>query len=430
MRLQIERINIGGLCAGSRTGMSDHVLYVDFGELERIILTDDRIKAAKLDIASPGDRVRIVNVVDVIQPRCKVDPGGTDFPGSLGKLRIAGEGRTRSLEGISVVLSNRYSKRSYSSLIDMFGTGAEMSRYGIMTHLCIDPVPSDGVGERNFESAVKLAGLKMAVHLARAAGRHPVDRTEVHELNLARLPEGALSHLPRIAYYYQLYTPQHDYQGISDPILYGSEVTGLLPTLLHPNEILDGAVISGHTIRELDTYTIQNHPLVRELYRRHGTDLIFAGVVIGVASLEPVQRERMALMAANLVSNVLGAEGVVLTKTHGGMPHVDLALVAEACENAGVKTTLFIQLVHGVGSTADEASFSADSLDAIVNIGQTQEKIRLPKADRILGGNPATTICNPDFAQKAGDEEIEIEGFLLAGVFDVLGGSKIMAVDY
>jgi glycine reductase len=227
-----------------------------------------------------------------------------------------------------------------------------------------------------------------------------------------------------------LYTPQHDYQGIPDPILYGSEVKGLLPTIVHPNEILDGAVTSGHTIRELDTYTIQNHPLVRELYRRHRKDLIFAGVVIGVASLEPVQRERMAMMAASLVSNALAADGVVLTKTHGGMPHVDLALVAEACEHAGVKTTLFIQLVHGVGSTADEASFSSDALDAIVNIGQTQERIRLSQAERILGGDPATPISNPDFLRKAGDDEIEIEGFLLAGVFDVLGGSRIMAVDY
>jgi hypothetical protein len=112
------------------------------------------------------------------------------------------------------------------------------------------------------------------------------------------------------------------------------------------------------------------------------------------------------------------------------MPHVDLALVAEACEHAGVKTTLFIQLVHGVGSTADEASFSSDALDAIVNIGQTQERIRLSQAERILGGDPATPISNPDFLQKAGDDEIEIEGFLLAGVFDVLGGSRIMAVDY
>jgi glycine reductase len=430
MRLQLERIDIKAFCAGSPTRVSDHVLYADFSELERVILKDDRIRTVRLTIASPGERIRIVNVVDVIQPRCKVGPEGWDFPGWLGKLRIAGDGRTRSLEGVSVVLSNRYSKRSYSALIDMFGTGAEMSRYGATTHLSIDPVPANGVGEREFERAVKLAGLKAAVYLARAAGQHPVDRTEVYELNLAERSGDSPSRLPRVAYYYQLYTPQHDYQGIPDPILYGSEVKGLLPTLVHPNEILDGAVTSGHTIRELDTYTIQNHPLVRELYRRHRKDLIFAGVVIGVASLEAVQRERMAMMAASLVSNALAADGVVLTKTHGGMPHVDLALVAEACEHAGVKTTLFIQLVHGVGSTADEASFSSDALDAIVNIGQTQERIRLSQAERILGGDPATPISNPDFLQKAGDDEIEIEGFLLAGVFDVLGGSRIMAVDY
>ena len=335
MRLQLERIDIKAFCAGSPTRVSDHVLYADFSELERVILKDDRIRTVRLTIASPGERIRIVNVVDVIQPRCKVGPEGWDFPGWLGKLRIAGDGRTRSLEGVSVVLSNRYSKRSYSALIDMFGTGAEMSRYGATTHLSIDPVPANGVGEREFERAVKLAGLKAAVYLARAAGQHPVDRTEVYELNLAERSGDSPSRLPRVAYYYQLYTPQHDYQGIPDPILYGSEVKGLLPTLVHPNEILDGAVTSGHTIRELDTYTIQNHPLVRELYRRHRKDLIFAGVVIGVASLEPVQRERMAMMAASLVSNALAADGVVLTKTHGGMPHVDLALVAEACEHAG-----------------------------------------------------------------------------------------------
>ena len=69
-------------------------------------------------------------------------------------------------------------------------------------------------------------------------------------------------------------------------------------------------------------------------------------------------------------------------------------------------------------------------LDAVVNVGQTLERIHLSSADRILGGTAETEIFNPHFTQKAGDAMIDIEGFLLAGFHDHLGGSRIVAVDY
>jgi hypothetical protein len=430
MKLQIESIDIKGIEVGSMTTVSDHVLYINAQELEKIILKDNRIKSVEITIVNPGDNVRIVNVVDIIQPRCKIDRANEDFPGWLGKLTLAGKGRTRSLRGFSVVLSNRYSKRPYSALIDMFGIGAEMSLYGRMTNLSIDPIPSENTAERDFESAVKLAGLKTAVYLAKAADGCPIDHYETYELEIPNLPTGKKRHLPRVAHYYQLFSPQHDYQGIPDPILYGTQVTNLLPTILHPNEVFDGAILSPHTIRKTDTYTIQNHPVIKELYKRHGKELIFTGVVIGVASLDPIQRQRMAMMAANLISNVLGSNGVILTKVHGGIPQVDLGLVAQACEEMGVKTTLFAQLWSSIGSLSDYTLYGSDSLNAVINIGQTLERIRLAKADRILGGTSETSIYNPDFTQKAGDELIEVEGFLLAGVYDMLGSSKIVAVEY
>ena len=430
MKLQIESIDIKGIEFGSTTHISDHVLYIDPQELEEIILKDDRIKSVEITIVNPGDKVRIVNVVDIIQPRCKIDRANEDFPGWLGKLTLAGQGHTRSLRGISVVLSNRYSKRPYAALIDMFGIGGEMSLYGRMTNLSIDPIPSENTGERDFESTVKLAGLKTAVYLAKAAEGFPFDHSETYELEIPNLPSGKKRNLPRVAHYYQLYSPQHDYQGIPDPILYGTQITNLLPTILHPNEVLDGAILSPHTIRKTDTYTIQNHPMIKELYRRHGKELIFTGVVVGVSSLDPIQRQRMAMMAANLISNVLGANGVILTKVHGGIPQVDIGLVAQACEEMGVKTTLFAQLWSSIGSLSDYTLYGSDSLNAVINIGQTMERIRLAKADMILGGTSETSIYNPDFTQKAGDELIEIEGFLLAGVYDMLGSSKIVAVEY
>jgi hypothetical protein len=146
--------------------------------------------------------------------------------------------------------------------------------------------------------------------------------------------------------------------------------------------------------------------------------------------MEPVQRQLMALMTANLASNALGVDGVIISKVHGGMARVERALVAEACEKIGVKTTLMVNVGHSGVPLAEQALFNADTLNAVVNVGQTLEKVSLPKAYNIIGGTNESKIYNPEFPQKAGDEKIEIEGFLLAGFHSYLGDSKIRAVDY
>jgi hypothetical protein len=84
-----------------------------------------------------------------------------------------------------------------------------------MKHIHIAPTISKGTEEREFEDAVKIAGLKTSVYLARCAEGHPVDEVEVYELDIPNLH--VKSSLPRVAYFYQLYSPQHDHLGISDP---------------------------------------------------------------------------------------------------------------------------------------------------------------------------------------------------------------------
>jgi hypothetical protein len=430
MKLEVESIDIRDIQEGPKTRISQGVLYVNRREMEEILRRDPRMKSVETNIVYPGDRTRLVNIVDIIQPRCKTASEDEDFPGWVGKLKTPGQGKTRSLRGMSIVLSNRFSKRPYASVLDMFGLGAELSRYGAMKHISLDPIPAENIDERDFESAVKLAGLRTAVYVARAAEGHPVDHTDIYELDSSFRANGKSSNLPRVAYYCQLHTPQHDYQGKPDPILYGTDINSMLPTILHPNEILDGAVVNPQTMRCMDTYSIQNHAVIEELYRRHGKDLIFAGVVAGVASIEPVQRQRMAMMAANLISDVLGADGVVLTKVFGGMPHTDLALTAEECEKRGVKTTVFVMLWHSIGSVSDQIYFNSDALDAIINVGQICERFILPQPERILGGTPETLISNPDFIQRAGDKALDIEAFLLAGVIDMLGGTNTIGAEY
>jgi sarcosine reductase len=430
MRLEIDSIDIEDIQTGPKTYAQDRVLYINPKEVEELILKDKRIRSVDINLVYPGDRVRVINLNDVIQPRCKIDQDNADFPGWLGKLTIAGQGRTRSLRGISIIISNPCTKREYSALLDMSGIGARISKYSRMKHICIAPTVSEDTEVLDLENAVKLAGLKTAVYLARAAEGHAVDEVEVYDLDIPNLE--MKSDLPRVAHYYQMYAPQRDfYKGISDPVFYGTGVSNILPTIIHPNEVLDGGVINMHTIYGLDTYSIQNHALIKELYERHGKELIFTGVVVGVADIDPVQRQRKAMMAASLASNVLRVDGVILTKVLGGLTQADLGIVADEFEKIGVKTTLFVDMLYSVGSLSEQTIYLSDSLNAAINFGQSLERISLPlKANKILGGTVDTPIYNPDFTQKAGDKVIEIEEALLAGVQDHTGGAKIVAAEY
>lgn len=430
MRLEIESIDIKDIQSGSKTYGKGGVLYINLKELEELILRDPRIKSVEVNLVYPGDKVRILNILDVIQPRCKIDKTDADFPGFIGKMQTAGSGRTRSLRGVAVLVLNPCSNRKENALLDMAGPIAEMSPYGKMRNVSIAPIIANGTEERDFENAVKLAGLKTSIYLARGAEGNPVNEVEVYDLDIPNLDHK--SNLPRVACYYQHYSPQFDYLAISDPCFYGTDVTHMMPTIIHPNEVLDGGVVGWLAIKALDTYSIQNHGVIKELYRHHGKDLIFAGVVFAVANMEPDARVRSACMSANLLKNVLGADGVILVKIIGGMPHIDLSITGEECEKLGVKTAIFTQPLTPFGTLADTILFNAESLDLIITSTATFERTKIPwKAEKFLGGNAKTKVFCPDpIDQYAGDPVIDIEEYLLPGVLDCTGNSKVIIKEY
>ncbi|MEW6443645.1 MAG: glycine/sarcosine/betaine reductase component B subunit [bacterium] len=430
MRLEIESIDIKKIQTGSKTQAQEGVLSVNLEELEERILQDPRIRSVDLHLVSPGENVRILNLMDVIQPRCKIDKTDADFPGFIGKMQIAGSGRTRSLQNIAVLVSNPCTNRKENGVLDMAGPIAEMSPYGKMNNIVVAPRIAAGIEERDFENAVKAAGLRTAVYLARGADRHPASQVEVYDLDIPHLDRK--SNLPRVACYYQLYSPQFDHRAISDACFYGTDVRHLMPTVVHPNEILDGGVVGWLAIKALDTYSIQNHGVVKELYRHHGRDLNFAGVVCTVANMEPAARARSACMAANLVKNVLGADGVILVKITGGMPHIDLAMTGEECEKLGVKTAIFTQPLTPFGTLADTILFNQPALDCIITSSATFERTKIPwKAEKFLGGTAETKIFCPDpIDQSAGDPVIDIEEYLLPGVLDCTGSARVIVKEY
>ena len=114
-------------------------------------------------------------------------------------------------------------------------------------------------------------------------------------------------------YVFQIHFHQRP-TGIDEGILYGDPVRRMLPTVVHPNEILDGAIVRGFMGRHATTYAIQNHPVVRALYAQHAHTLWFGGVVLTVAQATEPERVRSACLAAGLVAHVLGADGALFTK--------------------------------------------------------------------------------------------------------------------
>jgi hypothetical protein len=137
--------------------------------------------------------------------------------------------------------------------------------------------PASGVGRSEYLSAVRLAGLKAAVYLAQAGRDVEAEVVEAFDLPAATRVPAALQYLPRIVYVFQIHSHQHP-TGVEEGILYGDPARRMLPTVVHPNEILDGAVVRGFMGRNATTYAIQNHPVIRALYAQHGHTLWFAGV--------------------------------------------------------------------------------------------------------------------------------------------------------
>ncbi len=428
MRLELESINIKDVQPASQTSIKDGVLSVNISELQELLLQDEKIKTAEVHLVYPGDKTRILNVQDVVQPRCKVD-GGVDFPGFLGKAETAGSGKTLSLNGVAVVVSNGSTNRIESGLLDMGGTMAEISPYSHMKNVAIALYAADGIEEREFEDVVKIAGFKTAVYLAKAGIGQPVDEVEVFDSDLNR---DKFEGLPRIAYFMLTYSPQFDYLAVSDKVMYGSTITGKFPTIVHPNEVLDGAVVGWNALKGLDTYCFQNNGVIRELYKHHGKDLNFVGVIAATANTDTPSRNRSAEMTAALAKNILGADGIILSKILGGMPHADISMTGVACEKRGVKTAVYTTPLTAIGTLGDTILFNDKELDLIIISGAPFEKTDIYfKADKFIGGTKDTRIYSSEQTfQVAGDEKLRVEQYLTAGVHDHTGGRKLIVKEY
>jgi len=366
----------------------------------------------------PGERVRIGRVFDVIAPRAKLD-GGVDFPGVLGPIEKVGQGRTLALAGVAVVATDQQADPIAGALavIDMDGPNAALSTFGRTHNLVISAWPAPGTERSEYLAAVRLAALKAGVLLARTAADAEPSRVEVFDLPPSPRVPAELAHLPRVAYVFQIHSHQRP-TGVDEGILYGDPIRRMLPTIVHPNEILDGGVLRGFMGRNATTWAVQNHPIIRRLYAEHGRTLWFAGVVVTVAQATEPERVRSAFLTAGLVAHTLGADGALLTKIGGGAPHVDMAQAAAHCEALGVKTTVMVEDMSTDGSAEGMILFDFPGVDAMVNVGAGQEILAFPAMDRVIGADDLVPRLKGEMRATYGT---------LCGAIEQIGATRVMA---
>ncbi|MBI2293928.1 MAG: hypothetical protein HYU73_27050 [Betaproteobacteria bacterium] len=429
MRLELNIVHITKTRFADATAVRNGILSVNRQELEDLVKQDTRLADVAIELANPGDKCRIVNVVDVIEPRARTAESGPDFPGAVGMQGTAGHGTTCVLRGAAVLINDyniggRQYQRPDEGIIDMWGPGAEVGPYGRTCNVIVLASSANGTSIDEYCVALKIAGLKTAVYLAKAGADLTPDEVEIYDIPPIRDTAEDMQDLPRVAYICQVFTNQR-VPLPGDPVLYGHHIEKIVPTILHPNELFDGAVTDPYR-GYAATYVIQNHPMIKELYQNHGKTLYFAGVIISNAPNNAPEYERTANVAANLAKWILGVDGAVLTKIGGGAPELTMALTAQRCEELGIKTAL--ALMHQ-GIDESEVTLKASTVfsnvphvDAMVSMGASTASpmLTLPPAEKVVGMADGSQT-GKELRRPASD---------IKGSFSQLGDSRLMAVRY
>src|SRR6185503_2274941 len=422
MRLTLAIHPVEEIQFGTATRLRQATLEVDQDELRQIVLQDARIESVEFHIVGAGESCRAGPVFDIVEPRAKERGASPDWPGVLGAPQTAGSGATHVLQGMAVTAlreqSPGESRGATGYVLEMSGAAGAGSHYATLHHLVMIPRTGADLPAHYRHRAYRLAQLKVAVHLARAAAGAPPVRVELLDNEIGE----DRAKLPRFAYVGQIFSRQRKPEA-EESILYGADTDGMLPTLLHPSEWLDGALLPSYhaSLGGAETYFYQNHPVINALYRGHQAhELNFAGTVATIASADNFDRERNTHFAAHLVKWALRADAAVLTKFGGGVPHTDLAETARLLEREGIKTSVQVTDLARDRRVESALLFNFPEVDAIVCIGGNSTSWTAPRVDRVLAANPglAELLAGP----------FEIDSLNVVGVANQQGASRLRSV--
>ncbi|EEX48292.1 glycine/sarcosine/betaine reductase component B subunit [Jonquetella anthropi] len=391
MKLELHKVRINKVVFGDAFSVKNGTLTICKQALIDNIKDDERLASVDVELAHPGESIRIAPVKDAIEPRCKIEGTNEVFPGWIGDVDTVGEGKTLVLEGAAVLTTGRLIAPQ-EGIVDMTGPGAPYTPFSQTCNIVMVLNPVENLELHSREESCRLAGLKTATFIAqkiKEAG-FAADKVETYESKPYREALAEYPNLPKVAYIYMLQT-----QGLlHDTYVYGVDVKKVIPTMINATEVMDGAICSGNCVSACDknsTYVHLNNPIIKSLYEHHGKDLNFIGVVITNENVTLADKKRSSSYAVKL-AKTLGADAVVISEEGFGNPDADLVLNCWKSEKAGMKTVLvtdeYAARDGGSQSLADTTPYG----NACVTAGNANEPIILPKLDHVIGD--ISTVAN------------------------------------
>ena len=409
MRLEIGNILIKDIQFGNETKIENGTLFVNKQEIIDLVLEDEHIATADVELARPGESIRITPVKDVVEPRVKVEGPGGIFPGVMSKVDVVGSGKTHVLKGCAVVTTGKV-VGFQEGIVDMTGPGADYTPFSKTLNIVLKADPIEGLKQHNHEKALRLAGFKTAMYLAEAGRNVEPDEVEVYET--LPLMEGAekFKGLPRVAYVQMLQS-----QGLlHDTYVYGVDAKQIVPTLLYPTEVMDGAIISGNCVSSCDknpSYVHMNNDVIKNLYKIHGKEINFVGMIITNENVYLADKERSSNWTAKLC-RYLDLDGIFLSQEGFGNPDTDLIMNCKKIEKQGVKTVIITDEYAGRDGASQSLADADPLADAVVTGGNANEVVVLPKLDHVIGDEKYVAIIaggSDKAIREDGSLEVEIQ---------------------
>lgn len=390
--LEIGDFPVQRLAFASETRYRQGTLEIDRDALLAAIAEPQALADIEVHLAHPGEACRIVHVLDALQPIVKVSGRSTVYPGHFGPAIPAGDGRTHRLSGLALLVSAQFPESAsgalapHEAIVEMSGPAAPYCAFSDTANVVLVCHPAAGVTNAEFDAALHRAKLKAAVYLAQSTADLTPEVWQPYHL------ASVGSDLPKVVFVNQL----HQQGLMAQTFLYGKHTQGLEPTVLHPNEMLDGALVNGNYRQpgRAITYAHSHNYMVRELYERHGVDVNFLGVVIGRGWQDSqFLKERQGWMMAR-VARLLGAQVAIVTADIGGTGGnntIDFMQTIKACEQMGIRTVAIMQESGNPDGSEPTVVDHVPEADALVSVGgigwHTPEA---PAVKRVIGGD---TVC-------------------------------------
>ena len=399
MRLEVQEYPVRDIDFGPKTYLDGTRLVVNMEDLQALAKPEEALAGIEAAVARPGEPVRIIHVLDAVEAMCKVEGPGTVYPGFLGAPITAGRGVTNKLTGTLILSTAEFPQPMPGGLafregiIDMMGPGQPYCQASQAINLVIRYLPAAGAGNEELDDAARRTTLRIAQFLGATTRGLPPAQSRIRELSPVA-PE-----LPRVACIDQIMSQAL----MTRTFLYGKELGDTLPTLIHPNELIDGAIVTGNykSQQKVATYLHCNKPHMMELYRRHGADLNFVGMVINRGHRDnQMLKQRGAEYSAKLAL-LAGAQGAVVAFEGGGNATMDFMLTVKACEQLGIRTVASMYEHAEVGSGEFPIVYHVREADALVSVGAQGETFTAPKVERLLGGSPRLALYSGGIIEDA-----------------------------